>query len=68
MTISGAYWSITGEISVNYWRNVGRVSFDRGELSAEFWSCIIRESSKILPIGTYVLKAPVGRHINRHIS
>ena len=28
LTISGAYRSTTGGISVNYWRNVGRVSFD----------------------------------------
>ena len=28
MTISGAYQSTTGRISVNYWQSVGRVSFD----------------------------------------
>ena len=28
VTITGAYWSTTGGISVNYRQNVGRISFD----------------------------------------
>ena len=56
VTISGAYRSTTGGILVNSRRNVGRVSFD---------------SRASLPIGTYICmlsKAPVSRHISRHIG
>ena len=51
-----------GSLSVNYRRNIDH-------LSAECQSCIIRQSSESLPIGTCILSnAPVSRHIGRHMG
>ena len=59
MTISVAYQSTTGGISVNYRQNVCCV-----------YSIVEREStSRTDSTCTWVIKAPVGRHISRlHVS
>ena len=56
VTVSGAYRSTTGGISVNSRRNVGRVSFDsRARVYRKEHACILS-------------KAPVSGHVGRHIG
>ena len=60
VTISGAYWSTTGGISVNYRRNVGHVSFDS-------WARVYRHYLPIYrPILSVILDT-IHRYIARYL-
>ena len=60
MTISGAYWSTTGGISVNYWWSVGRLSFDRRARVYRYYLPIYR------PILSVILDT-IHRYIDRYL-